>query len=830
MSHRVRMSVTLALALSAAAAHAQSSPAGVSPEDLSGIRAAYESARHAVRACDVTPGRFAARNPGQQWLTTFDGRGFITTPDHAEWSWGLDLVSFGRGDDQQHIAGVAHIHPDGSRVEYIWNSSLTEWFINDQRGVEHGYTLSTRPLTTSAGTERDQSTPLTFTIAIRGGLTPRVSNTGRDVTFVSPQGHVALTYNNLKVFDADGVHLPASFRSINDANCQPQLLLTIDDTHARYPVTIDPTAQQAYIKSSNPEVFDVFGFALAMSGDTVVVGAYGEDSSSSGVNGSQTNNSLPLSGAAYVFVRSGSTWTQQAYLKASNPGFEDEFGRVIAISGNTIVIGVPMEDSTVTGINNTPNDLGNNSGAAYVFVRNGTTWSQQAFLKASNTGNVDRFGIAVAISGDTIIVGAPGEASGAGNPNGTIDDNSVSFSGAAYVFVRSGTTWTQQAFLKASNLGAFDNFGNSVAIDGQTAIVGAIGEASNSPGVNGNQSNNAASASGAAYVFVRSGTVWSQQAYLKASNTESGDEFASAMALSGDTAVIAASREDSNATGVNGDQTNNSANSSGAAYVFTRSGTSWSQQAYLKASNTRANATFATSVAIDGNVIVVGSQSESSGAVGINGDQSNTTKPASGAAYVFLRSGTSWAQLDYLKASNTQISYNFGNSVAIVGNTVVVGSPNEASNSSGINGNQTNTSAGSSGAAYAFTLGLLPPANILASPATVAPGESAALFVSDPGPGLVIDWFTGSCGGTPIATGNPIILPQSATTVYFARARRLSDGETSGCLTVLLTVAPRPCSSADIANTDGDAPGDGFLDNGDFTAFFNLFFNGCPTP
>ena len=161
-----------------------------------------------------------------------------------------------------------------------------------------------------------------------------------------------------------------------------------------------------------------------------------------------------------------------------------------------------LEASAATGINGNQSDnSAPNAGAAYVFVRNGTTWTQQAYLKASNTEAFDRFGIRAAISGDTAVIGAIGEDSAATGINGNQSDNSATDAGAAYVFVRSGSTWTQQAYLKASNAGAFDDFGYSVAISGDTAVIGAWEESSAATGVNGNQSNNSAGGSGAAYVF-----------------------------------------------------------------------------------------------------------------------------------------------------------------------------------------------------------------------------------------------------------------------------------------------------------------------------------------
>jgi hypothetical protein len=199
--------------------------------------------------------------------------------------------------------------------------------------------------------------------------------------------------------------------------------------------------------------------------------------------------------------------TQQSYLKASNTDLGDNFGKDVAISGDTLVVGAPFEASAATGVNGNQADNSGHAGAAYVFVRSGTVWTQQAYLKASNTGqgpSGDRFGTSVAIDGDTIVVGAYQEDSAATGVNGNQADNTAGQAGAAYVFVRSGTVWTQQAYLKASNTGANDSFGFSVAISGDTVVVGAIGEASNAMGVNGDQTNNSAP-SGAAYVFVRTG-------------------------------------------------------------------------------------------------------------------------------------------------------------------------------------------------------------------------------------------------------------------------------------------------------------------------------------
>ena len=322
---------------------------------------------------------------------------------------------------------------------------------------------------------------------------------------------------------------------------------------------------------------DNFGSSVALSGDTLVVGATGEDSNATGVNGNQTDNSAGRSGAVYLFTRSGTTWTQQAYLKASNTGVNDNFGSSVALSGDTLVVGATGEDSNATGVNgNQTDNSAGRSGAVYLFTRSGTTWTQQAYLKASNTGAGDYFGTSVALSGDTLAVGAHEEDSNATGVNGNQTDNGEGDSGAVYLFTRSGTTWSQQAYLKASNTSVEDYFGRSVALSGDRLAVGANRENSNATGVNGNQADNSAPESGAVYLFTRSGTTWTQQAYLKASNTDGhraefsrvvGDQFGNSVALSGDTLAVGAHEEDSSATGINGNQSGNGAENSGAVYV-----------------------------------------------------------------------------------------------------------------------------------------------------------------------------------------------------------------------------------------------------------------------
>ncbi|MCA8942128.1 MAG: integrin [Planctomycetes bacterium] len=395
--------------------------------------------------------------------------------------------------------------------------------------------------------------------------------------------------------------------------------------------------QQAYLKPSTIHGDERFGISVDVSGDTIVVGAYFEDGGSAGVDGDEFDQTEQNSGAAYVFVRSGTTWTQQAYLKASNPDADDQFGRSVSVSGDTIVVGSSGEDSLADGVNQgVQGNGGEDVGAAYVFVRDNGTWSQQAYLKASNSGNNDSFGQSVAISGDTVIVGARIESSSSAGVNGA-QNNDMHGSGAAYVFVRVGSSWSEQAFLKASNPDTNANFGNAVALDGDTAIVGAFREDGLATGVNGDQTPVGDIDSGAAYVFVRNGGVWSQQAYLKASNTEVGDNFGESVAIQGDTAVVGCRIEDSDANSVDGDGSNNDAVEAGAAYAYRRDGSTWTHVAYLKAPNAASDARFGTAVSTYEQTVLVTAPGENGSSVGIGGDPNDVSPATSdtGAAYVF---------------------------------------------------------------------------------------------------------------------------------------------------------------------------------------------------
>jgi hypothetical protein len=382
------------------------------------------------------------------------------------------------------------------------------------------------------------------------------------------------------------------------------------------------TTQQQKIQASDLQAGDNFGYSVAISGDTAVVGAQLEDTSGTSA------------GAAYIFTRSGTTWTQQQKIQSSDIQADDRFGFAVSIDGDTAVVSARTED---TG--------GLDAGAAYIFTRSGTTWTQQAKIIASDAQAGDTFGHSVGISGDTVVVGAQGEDTGGSN------------AGAAYIFTRSGTTWTQQQKIQASDLQASDNFGYSVAISGDTAVVGAAYE------------DTGAADAGAAYIFTRSGTTWTQQQKIQASDPEANDRFGFAVSIDGDTVVVGANLEDTGGS------------NAGAAYVFTRSGTTWTQQQKIQASDIQAGDLFGASVSISGDTVVVGATGEDTGAAD------------AGAAYIFTRSGTTWTQQQKIQASDPEANDQFGISVSISGDTVVVGA------------HQEDTGGADAGAAYIFVAG-----------------------------------------------------------------------------------------------------------------------------
>ncbi|VUD46901.1 hypothetical protein TDB9533_00917 [Thalassocella blandensis] len=469
----------------------------------------------------------------------------------------------------------------------------------------------------------------------------------------------------------------------------------------------------AYIKASNTESHDRFGkLAISADGNTLAVGAPGEDSAAKGFNGDDGDNSTSGAGAVFIYVKDNGTWRFQTYVKASNTDEADAFGTSVSLSsdGNTLAVGAPFEDSdaqTIDGAQN--NNNAEDSGAVYVFRRSGDVWIQQNYIKASNSEAGDNFGTKVALStfGASLAVAAPGEDS-ADNLDGTV--NTVQNSGAVYMYALNGDIWEEEATLKASNAGAADNFGSaiSIAANGKKIVVGAINEQSDSNGVNADDTDNSANLAGAAYVFDKTDSGWQQTHYLKASNSAVNQRFGASVSISADASTIAvgAIGESSIAIGINGDQTDTSVTDAGAAYVFSLINNTWVQQAYVKSSNGDEGDLFGTSISLSstGNLLAVGAIGESSLSEGVSGNQGDNSMSASGAVYVYERKDNTWQQIKYVKAPNTNAGDNFGSSLMLnaSGNTLVVSAPEEQGDSTNFDNIQSNNALTSAGAIYMY--------------------------------------------------------------------------------------------------------------------------------
>jgi hypothetical protein len=439
---------------------------------------------------------------------------------------------------------------------------------------------------------------------------------------------------------------------------------------------------------------------------------------------------------------------QQAFLKGPTTASWDLFGSSMAMSGDgsTLAVGAANQ--------------GSGRGRVSVFVRAGGAWTQQALLLASNAEAGDGFGrAALSADGNTLVVGAAGESSAATGVGGDQADNSAAESGAAYVFTRSGTSWVQTAYLKASNTGAHDYFGSSVALsaDGSTLAVAAVEEASGALGVGGKQADDSMPWAGAVYVFARTATSWTQQAYVKALAPSPDRYFGMSVALSANGATLAVGgrtwvsspdpgargiiyvltrvgsswahqgslqgsaptryRSDPTALALSADGNTLAFSEAmlggsgqglgpGFVYVFDRAGAAWTEQVRQTAFNATSDDAFGSSVALsaDGTTLAVGATGEDSAAVGVWGAPPTYRATDSGAAYVYGREGAAWRHLDYVKASNTGVGDEFGASVALSadGTTLAVGAWREASSATGVDGDQTDNSAPNSGAAYVF--------------------------------------------------------------------------------------------------------------------------------
>jgi len=592
----------------------EAAPESMSPEHWLGIREQirrFEAEHgHDVRAATTGGGdAFLFENAGQQLRATFRDDGVHIGAFDPKVAPALELRFRAAGwAGRVEVAPAALPRVEGRRVEYD-RSVATEWWVNDSRGLEQGFTFDAPP----PGTGHE----LAVALALSQGWSAQLDPGAQGAVLYDANGTRRFGYRGLRAFDAAGRELPARMEATGDA-----IVLLADARRAVYPVTIDPllTNFEAKLVAEMPisEPADFFGHALSISGDTLVVGAYGDD-----------HSSFNDPGSAYVFERVLGSWVFGAKLIASDAASDDRFGWSVSVSGSVIVVGAYLDiHSSLTF-----------PGSAYVFVEPGGGWAglltESAKLTASDAAANDSFGYSVAVAGDTVVVGALN------------DDDGGNFSGSAYVFVEPGGGWsgalTEDAKLTASDAALDDLLGVSVSVSGDTIAVGAVGD------------SDAGSQTGAAYVFLEPGGGWSgaltEDAKLTASDAAGNDELGRSISVSADTVVAGAL---GNGTG-------------GSAYVFVEPGGGWSgalnESAKLTASDAASFDFFGASVTISGDTV----------AVGAHGDESNR-----GSVYVFVEPGGGWSgalnESAKATASDALVGDVLGSSVSISGDTVVAGS------------------------------------------------------------------------------------------------------------------------------------------------------------
>jgi FG-GAP repeat len=562
------------------------------------LSAAVTAARYGVAA--RKSGGYEAANAKQNYRIAFKPDGVEVKGSGGTrrgWRMEMELTAYGYGA-RKRLVGAAGVKAAGDRIEYERQSRdgarLTEWYVNRAGGLEQGFTVPQAPGNRRAGEK------LTLWLRLSGDLKARLVDGGQAILLNGRGAGAGLRYDKLHAYDATGKELPARMRLAGN-----QLKLEVADEAAVYPVTIDPTlAQQAKLTAGDAADIDIFGASVAIDGDMAIVGAPNDDTAA-GID----------AGSAYIFVRSGSSWSLQAQLTGSQAQAGDTYGAAVGISGDLAVVGAPFAFG--------------GAGQAYIYVRSGTSWNQ--VIITSNPGSADRVGQAVAVEGDTVVLGAPFTDTAAGSD-----------AGAIHVLMRNGSSWSDVP-LTASDGAAGDQFGSGVAVDGDLLVI-----ASPFIDVTGFGSD-----VGAAYVFARSGTGWSQETKLfPALSQQSGFFSLNSVAISGNTAAVGSQAADTSA-GVD----------VGEVTVFVRQAAgSWTREATLVASDAASGDAFGAGVSISGNTLVVGAPFDDTDA-GID----------AGSAYVFDRSGTTWTQSQKLTAADAAPSDSFGNAVAISGSSVVVG-------------------------------------------------------------------------------------------------------------------------------------------------------------
>ncbi len=546
------------------------------------------------------PGVFETRNAVQGIRAEFDGADTRVYPLEGDpWEWGLTLVDYGHPETLSPIP-AGELVAEGNRLENR-RGDFVEWYVNDHRGLEQGFTLMSEP-------PGDPSEPLVLRLSASGTLTTVADRDPSSLRLVNDAGETILRYGGLVAWDASGRHLSA--RLVSSAKL---LAIEVDDADAQYPVTIDPLVFTEDVKLLATEPGDLFGQSVALSGETLIVGVTGED-----IAGVATNT-----GAAFVFDRIEGEWSYEERLIADDAANGDNFGGAVDIDGEVMVAGASGDDI----------DAVSNAGSGYVFERTGSTWNQVSKLTANDGAGNDKLGHSVAISGGLIVMGSP------------FDDHSgLTNAGAAYVFRQFLGYWVQSAKLTAYDADSGDRFGQSVDISNFTVVVGAD--------VDTHEHGNS---SGSAYVYLRNGIFnWNHEAKLTADDASFGESFGFAVSVEEDTAVVGA-----RSAGHAGDDR------TGAVYVYTRENTTWTQQAKLLHSDPESNDKMGTDVAISGGQIFAGIPYADPG--GWTG---------AGEVHVFVQGESGWTEKARLTASDPTQHNSFGDRLAADAGTVAVGLPN----------------------------------------------------------------------------------------------------------------------------------------------------------
>src|ERR1700730_10538984 len=473
--------------------------------------------RSAPFAGSTRSGGYLGMSHDQKLNAWFGDDGITVRPTVAtkepSWTMGMQLKAYGYGNELRAAPAIIGRSAKENRVEYRRDHAcLIEWYENLAAGIEQGFTLTERPDFTSKSTEKQ---PLRLALGISGDLRARLLDQQSEIELIDQHGTRVMNYGKLAAKDANGKALAVRME-INEEG--KEVVLVVEDREALYPIVIDPLmwTEQFILRGTDGGQGELFGRSVAISGNTAVVGAPHDS----------YYNGTP--GIAYVFVRTGRTWLQQDVLRTNDTGFQGgKFGFNVAISGNTIVVGAQFMDIQHG------NGFAQAQGAAYVYVRTGTAWSLQTRLTADDRQPLQFFGRAVAISGDTIIVGP-------------------------YIFVRTGAGWVQQQKLTQSDAQQSDSLASAVAISGDTAIVNGGREMIPTPPLE-------TSGVGAVYVYVRNNGIWTEQQKITQGDRILGDMFGSTIAISGDT-IIASLYNGRNRL---------EHPTRHAAYVFTRTGGTW---------------------------------------------------------------------------------------------------------------------------------------------------------------------------------------------------------------------------------------------------------------